>query len=91
MAVALRSVVAIISLAGTAGVPVTFYNTKPRLDAAGSIMNAHDGTIRQFTPGGPWFYSAMSYPSCNETGQINGCTSCSEWCASLRVAQIALS
>lgn len=67
---------AVVALASAA--PVSFSNIKPRLDTSGKIMNAHDGTTRQFSPGGPWFYSAMSYPPCNETGQINGCTSCSE-------------
>lgn len=79
MASSRRVIAALLCCVGTFGVPVTFDNTKPRVDASGAIMNAHDGTIRQFSPGGPWFYSAMSYPSCNETGQINGCTSCSEY------------
>jgi hypothetical protein len=55
---------------------ITFSNSAPRRAANGSIMNAHDGTTRRFTPGGRFFYHAMSYPTCNETGKIDGCTSC---------------
>lgn len=56
--------------------PVIFNNTAPRLSSNGSVINAHDGTTRRYTPGGRFFYHAMGYPPCNETGKINGCTSC---------------
>eukprot|EP00729_Bicosta_minor_P000698 gene698-28900_t len=67
---------------------VVFDNTKPRLDSTGSILKAHDGTTQRFaaaavaTPldgvgGGSssnlFYYHAMGYPACNETGRINGC------------------
>jgi hypothetical protein len=55
---------------------VNFSNVAPRLDSQGHIMNAHDGTTRRYEPGGRFYYHAMSYPSCNETGKIDGCTSC---------------
>ena len=55
---------------------VAFSNVAPRLDAQGRIMNAHDGTTRRYAPGGRFYYHAMGYPSCNETGKINGCTGC---------------
>lgn len=55
---------------------VTFDNTRPRLDASGAILNAHDGTIRRYASGGPFFYHAMSYGLCNETGNVSGCNPC---------------
>jgi hypothetical protein len=57
---------------------VTYSNTLPRRDTVGNIMNAHDGTTRRYGLGSanPFYYTAMGYPSCNETGQINGCTNC---------------
>ena len=53
---------------------VSFDNTKPRLDADGAILKAHDGTTQRFEQGGKFFYYAMGYPACNETGMINGCS-----------------
>jgi hypothetical protein len=58
---------------------VTFSNVAPRLDATGSIINAHDGTTRRYTPGGPFYYHAMSYGLCNETGKVDGCTGDCIW------------
>lgn len=55
---------------------VVFNNSAPRRAVDGSIMNAHDGTTRRYAPGGRFYYHAMGYPPCNETGRINGCTSC---------------
>ena len=67
----------VLALAAPArGRPVTFSNTEPKRDASGAIMNAHDGTTRRYAPGGAFFYHAMGYPACNETGAVNGCTSC---------------
>lgn len=58
---------------------VTFSNIQPRLDATGSIINAHDGTTRRYSPGGPFYYHAMSYGLCNETGKVDGCTGDCIW------------
>jgi hypothetical protein len=55
---------------------VTFSNVEPKRNASGAIMNAHDGTIQRYAPGGAFFYHAMGYPACNETGAVNGCTKC---------------
>jgi hypothetical protein len=55
---------------------VTFSNVEPRRTDAGAVINAHDGTTRRYSAGGRFFYHAMSYPACNETGKINGCTDC---------------
>jgi hypothetical protein len=56
---------------------VTFSNTAPRLDATGSIINAHDGTTRRYGGvGSPFYYHSIGYPHCNETGAINGCNNC---------------
>lgn len=53
---------------------VTFDNTKPRLTSSGQNIRAHDGTTQRFDKSGPYFYHAMGYPACNETGNINGCS-----------------
>lgn len=53
---------------------VTFSNVQPRRTSNGTIMNAHDGTTQRF--GSTFYYHAMGYPTCNETGEINGCTNC---------------
>ena len=58
---------------------VTFSNAQPRLDATGGIINAHDGTTRRYAPGGPFYYHAMSYGLCHETGKIDGCTGDCIW------------
>lgn len=56
---------------------VSFSNVHPRTDVKGSIINAHDGTTRQYGgPGSPFYYHAIGYPACNETGNINGCNDC---------------
>jgi hypothetical protein len=55
---------------------VKFDNTKPRLDSAGAILRAHDGTTQRFGKTGPYYYHAMGYPHCNESGAINGCNKC---------------
>ena len=52
---------------------ITFDNTKPRLDASGAILKAHDGTTQRFEENGRFYYHAMGYPACNQTGHINGC------------------
>jgi hypothetical protein len=76
---ALRSVIVVATFESTLGKLVTFSNKLPRLDTSGNIINAHDGTTRRYGAGAanPFYYTAMGYPGfCNETGQINGCTSC---------------
>lgn len=70
---ALVVVFALLSTATTAK-NVTFSNTSPRFDASGNILNAHDGPTRQYSPGGPFYYHAMAYGLCNETGKVDGCT-----------------
>ena len=55
-------------LGACAGKLVTFDNTMPRLDDRGAILKAHDGTTQRFGGGEPFFYHAMGYPACNETG-----------------------
>jgi len=42
-------------------------NTLPRYDAAGMIMDVHDGQISQWQTGGPYFYYGMGYRNCTET------------------------
>lgn len=55
------AVVAVVALslacmgALTAGKLVTFDNTAPRLDSAGAILRAHDGTTQRFGGKGPYF------------------------------------
>jgi hypothetical protein len=55
---------------------VTFNNTQPRTTVAGETIDAHDGTITQFTKGGDFYYYSMGYGGCLENG-IN-CTSCGQ-------------
>lgn len=56
---------------------VTFSNTLPRRDSAGAVLNAHDGTTQRFPSApGKFYYHAMGYPACNETGEVNGCNNC---------------
>ena len=38
---------------------VTISNVWPRHNVSGAIMDAHDGTYNQWTPGGPWYFYAM--------------------------------
>eukprot|EP01043_Picozoa_sp_COSAG02_P092402 COSAG02_NODE_29022_length_577_cov_1.081590_1_plen_130_part_10 len=51
--------------------PATFSNIEPRRDTAGQIIDAHDGNYL-FT-NGTWWYFAMGYGLCNDTGTVNGC------------------
>jgi hypothetical protein len=66
----------VVFVTPSAGKLVTFDNTKPRLDSEGAILRAHDGTTQRFGGKGPYYYHAMGYPHCNETGAINGCGKC---------------
>lgn len=45
------------------------------VDAQGNKMDAHDGNIIQYTPGGPYYMYAMSYGSCKENPK-GGCVRC---------------
>ena len=77
MARPLRRLAALLLLAASArGKLVTLSNVAPRRDSTGEILNAHDGTTQRFGGAGPFWYHAMSYPLCNETGAINGCNAC---------------
>ena len=45
---------------------VTIDNRLPRLDINGMIMDAHDGTVQQFSAGGLYYMHAMQYGLCEE-------------------------
>jgi hypothetical protein len=45
---------------------VTIDNRVPRLDVNGQIVDAHDGTVQQFQPGGLYYMHAMQYGLCQE-------------------------
>jgi hypothetical protein len=45
---------------------VTIDNRLPRLDVNGAIVDAHDGTVQQFVPGGLYYMHAMQYGLCEE-------------------------
>ena len=47
---------------------VSLVNPVPLFDATGAYMDAHDGNIRQWTAGGPFFYYAMAYSRCRFHG-----------------------
>ena len=68
------ALLALLLAAPCNGKLVTFDNTKPRLDSSGGVLKAHDGTTQRFgSTTGPYYYHAVGYPACNETGRINGC------------------
>jgi hypothetical protein len=48
------------------GVLVTIDNRLPRLDINGVIVDAHDGSVQQFVPGGLYYMHAMQYGLCQE-------------------------
>jgi len=48
------------------GVLVTIDNRLPRLDINGVIIDAHDGSVQQFVPGGLYYMHAMQYGLCQE-------------------------
>ncbi len=48
------------------GVLVTIDNRLPRLDINGVIIDAHDGSVQQFLPGGLYYMHAMQYGLCQE-------------------------
>jgi hypothetical protein len=47
-------------------VTVTIDNRLPRLDVNGMIVDAHDGSVQQFMPGGLYYMHAMQYGLCEE-------------------------
>ena len=53
-------------LALAAGKSVTISNVAYRHNVTGAIMDAHDGSYNQWTPGGPWYYYAMGYGTCKQ-------------------------
>lgn len=66
-------------LAGAAAVRVTFNNTAPRYDDQGQIMDCHDGSIQQFTPGGLYWVHCVAYGLC-EAPLPYGCTQMPDKC-----------
>jgi hypothetical protein len=53
----------------------TFSNVVPRKDAAGKIVNAHDGQI--IHQNGTYYWFAAGYDACLESPGLNGCAGCS--------------
>jgi hypothetical protein len=45
---------------------VTIDNRIPKLDVNGNIIDAHDGSVQQFEPGGLYYMHAMQYGLCRE-------------------------
>ena len=54
------------AVAPAMGKAVTISNAVPRRNVTGDIMDAHDGTYNQWSPGGPWYYYAMGYGDCKQ-------------------------
>lgn len=52
----------------TSALRITIDNLSPRTDANGQIIDAHDGNIVQWQPDGDYYYYAMEYGLCRETG-----------------------
>ena len=40
-------------------------NPMPLYNASGHPMNVHDGDVRQWAPGGPFYYYGMRYDRCH--------------------------
>eukprot|EP00045_Choanoeca_perplexa_P018429 m.291442 g.291442 ORF g.291442 m.291442 type:complete len:378 (-) comp17816_c0_seq6:185-1318(-) len=53
---------------GNHGVVTQIDNTQPRTDQSGNIIDAHDGTIVQWKPQGLYYYYAVAYGPCLDTG-----------------------
>lgn len=53
-----------------AATSVTISNVNPRTNVTGHIIDAHDGTYNQWTPGGDWYYYAMGYGTCQQGGDM---------------------
>jgi hypothetical protein len=58
---------------------VTIDNRLPRLDVDGAIIDAHDGSVQQFVPGGLYYMHAMQYGLCEEPPNY-GCDGVSHNC-----------
>ena len=58
---------------------VTIDNRLPRLDVNGVIIDAHDGSVQQFVPGGLYYMHAMQYGLCEEPSNY-GCDGVSQSC-----------
>jgi len=53
---------------------VRISNIQHRTNITGDIMDAHDGSYNQWTPGGPWYYYAMGYGTCKQGQDMcHGC------------------
>ena len=65
-------------------VQVTINNLKPRLDARGVIIDAHDGSIQQFEKNGLYYMHAMQYGLCEEPPKY-GCDGVSDSRSSFRI------
>lgn len=55
---------------------VTIWNSKPRTDTTGNIMDVHDGNIRYWN--GTYFWYGASYGNCQEPKGSNGCANFGE-------------
>lgn len=75
----MQRVVLACVLAAAWGRQVTFNNNAPRLDVNGQIIDAHDGSIQQFTPGGSYYMHAMQYGLCKEPTRY-GCDQTADHC-----------
>ena len=62
----LLSAATLLSLGLAAGARVTLDNTRPRRTVDGVLMDAHDGNVMQWTPGGLYYLYAMGYGNCTE-------------------------
>ena len=70
-AMMLLKVVALVACCLLSEGSLTFSNVAARRDVNGVIMDAHDGSYRQFDVNGSklWYYYAMGYGLCTENGK----------------------
>jgi hypothetical protein len=60
----LPSSMMLLSFAFAFAVPTPLVNPTPLFDVNGARMDAHDGDVQQWVPGGPYYYYGMSYDRC---------------------------
>lgn len=70
MSAAVARVLALLALllGCASALRVTIDNLRPRTDQHNEIIDAHDGNIVQWQEGGEYYYYAMAYGLCKETG-----------------------
>lgn len=59
-----------LAVTGAVAAPVTVSNVAPRRDTSGALVNAHDGCLVQFSPGGLFYQYGTVYGNCSQGGPV---------------------